>query len=560
MENTSRPPTGGHRDESPAARRTGLPAEPAVRAEQAGPLSGAPTDRPERRHRAGARRHRAGIVPPEALGLTGTAAPGRPPGFRRASMSPGLLDPAVADLTDDEELAGTRDEAEENRRRALRRHRLTLAGLALTATVAAVLLVVTLTNWAPASARELTATERERLAVMRVTNYRELRAGLHVTVGDGSTRTDLLGWVDWARQLAYLDVTGPGAGPLRGLTQATPTVLVLRPDPTAVPAPAMPPLVPPTDGWRLPADRRLDPVLSFIFTLANDRPDPADGFSGHWAGQERINGETVDVLSARPPHGDDGARRYWLDPAGRLHRLEASLPDVGPVHVQLNRADRPTLRPVDALGGRVGLPRALTAAERERWRRLPARLRAAGGAAVTVTAPTAARANLRGAGWLSWTSGTAYLGVTDLDAEGRRTLLRQDAQGVTRIEGAIAGGHADPPPLPPPVTGWRAGAHRTDALTPLLDAALGAARDSRPAGSVRDSGPAGSVRRIRGDKLAGSVVDVLEVDTGRSRARYWLARNGLLRRLELPTREGTWAQLDLTPGRVPPLAAPTRPR
>ncbi|GIJ27623.1 hypothetical protein Vqi01_27850 [Micromonospora qiuiae] len=511
------------------------------------------------------------------LGLTGAVAgpPGSRPGLRRARVPAGLLDPIAGDPAEDEELAGSRDEVGETRRRAARRRRLALAGLALTAVVSATMLVAMLVNWAPGepAAREMTRAERDRLAAMRVTNYRELRAGLRVMVGDASARTDLLGWVDWARQLVYLDVTGPGAGQLRGLVQATPTVLVLRPDPAAVPAPAMPPLVPPSDGWRLPTDRRLDPVLNLVFALASDRPDPTDGLSGRWVGQEQVNGETVDVLAARLPGAgpdgrvirppgagpDDGgvpgrgrppgdeATRYWLDPAGRLHRLATSLPGIGPVQVQLNRADRPTLRPVDALGGRVGLPRALTAAERERWRGLPARLRAAGGAAITVTAPAAIGTNLRGAGWLSWTSGSVYLGVTDLDADGRRTLLRRDRTGLAQIEQDRAGDAEDSPPLPPPRAGWRTGPHRSEALAPLLDAALRVARGS---------GPPGGVRRIRGDKLAGSVVDVMEAGTARDRVRYWVGRDGLLRRLELPTRGGAWAQLDLTPGRVPRLTAP----
>ncbi len=478
-------------------------------------------------------------------------------------MSPRALDPAAGDPAEDEDLAGASEEADEARRRAARRRRLTLTGLALTAVLSAVMLVATLVNWAPGdpAAREMTVAERERLAAMRVTNYRDLRAGLHVTIDGGTARTDLLGWVDWARQLAYLDVGGPGAGALRGLAQATPTVLVVRPDPAAVPTPATPPLVPPADGWRLPADRRLDPLLGLIFALATDRPDPADPPAGRWVGRDRINGEAVDILegplpgagtaptrtgSAAPTGatGDGRAARYWLDPAGRLHRLEVNLPGFGPVSVRLNRADRPTIRPVEALGGRPSLPRALTAAERDRWRRLPDRLRTAGGAVVTLTGPVSAGTNLRGEGWLSWTAGTAYLGVTDLDADGPRTLVRRDRSGFTRIDGPSAGSGSGPPPVPPPDTGWRADPHRTEALDPLVDAALRAARGT---------GPEGSVRRVRGDSLAGTPVDVVEVDTAKGPSRYWMDRNGLLRRVELPTRAGAWAQLDLTPGRVPRL-------
>ncbi|NLU77578.1 hypothetical protein HCA58_04040 [Micromonospora sp. HNM0581] len=478
----------------------------------------------------------------------------------------GLLDFAVGNQADQEDLASSATQADEPRRAADRRRRLTLTGLTLTAVLSAVTLVATLVSWAPDGppARELTSIERERLAAMRVTNYRELRAGLHLTAGTGATRTDLLGWVDWARGLAYLDVGGPGAGRSRGLAQATPTVLVIRPDPTAVPVPAMPPLVPPADGWRLPADRDLHPLLGLVFALAADRPDPVNHWVGRWVGREHLNGEPVDVLEASTQDpttstspvakatataSDTGAPvRYWLDPAARLHRVQADLAGIGPVTVSLNRADRPTLRPVEALGGRPGLPRALTSAERDRWRRLPTRLRTAGGATVTLTMPVSAATNLRGTGWLSWSSGTAYLGVTNLDVDGRRTLVRHHKGKITRIDGP---GGSTRPPLPPPVAGWRTGPHHTQDLDPLVAAALRAAQAA---------GVPGRAQRERGDHLAGATVDVVRVDTARGPLRYWVDRSGMLRRLELPTSSGAWAQLDLATGRVPRLTPPERQR
>ncbi|MEV6692997.1 hypothetical protein AB0M35_16145 [Micromonospora sp. NPDC051196] len=575
MENSSRPvpdtrstdrsdpdePTTGTVRSSGSAQAPDDPAGAAGRPAGArGRSAGAPDGRTDRRHRAAPRRHRAGIGPPAGLGLDGPGQtvdqPGRP-GTRRAKLPHPLLDPAAADPTEDD-LAEADETADEARQRSARRRRLTLTGLTLTAVLTAVTLVVTLVNWAPdgPAARQLTSTERDRLAVMRVTNQRDLRAGLHVTIGDGTNRADLLGWVDWARRLVYVDVGGPGAGALRGLAQASPTVLVVRPDPAAVPAPAMPPLIPPTDGWRVPPDQRLAPLLAMIFALSAERPDPAEELSGRWVGREQRNGESLDILEASPPGagptdpGAGTAARYWLDAAGRLHRLETTVAAIGPVTVQLNRTDRPTLRPVDALGGRPGLPRALQAAERDRWRRLPARLRAAGGATVTATVPASAAINLRGTGWLDWISGTAYLGVTDLDTAGTRTLVRQDRGGVARIEAPSPGDLADPP-LPPPVTGWRTGAHRSDALDPLVDRALRAARGA---------GPSGSPRRVRGDNIAGNTVDVVEVGSEGTRARYWVDRSGLLRRLEVSTRGGAWAQLDLTPGRVPQLTTPAKAR
>ncbi|QKW15497.1 hypothetical protein [Verrucosispora sp. NA02020] len=529
----------------------------------------APAGRGNRR-RAGARRHRAGLTPPEILGLSGTdpaaAAPRPRPGVRRAAVAHGMLDPTAGNPAEDDDLAGTTPAAGHSRQVAARRRRVVLAALALTAAASAVTLVATLVNWAPAAppARELTAAERDRLAAMRVVNYRDVRAGLHLTVSGTAGRTDLLGWVDWARRLVYLDVSGPGAGPLRGLVQATPTVAVVRPDPEAMSTPAMPPLMPPGDDWRLCADRSLDPLLGLVFDLALDRPEPADGLSGRWLRHEQVTGETVDVLETslpRPvatggatPTGSPsaaphtGVARYWLDTTGRLHRVETTLPGVGQVNLQLHRADRPTLRPVDALGGRPGLPRALTTAERHRWQRLPARLRAAGGATVTLVGPVGTDLDLRGSGWLSWTAGTAYLGVTALDATDRRVLVRHGRRTVARIETRPGADPAARPPLPPPTTGWRTGPHRTSALDPLVSAALRAARGT---------GPQGSTRRIRGDSHRGVPVDVVEVETARGPTRYWVDRTGLLRRLETRTPAGAWAQLDLTTGRTPRLTPPT---
>ncbi|WP_431727497.1 hypothetical protein [Verrucosispora sp. TAA-831] len=585
MKDTSRPASDDTGPDDPAdahtppqARTTDAHTRPDATNRPGRPTDG-PTGRGDRRHRAGARRHRAGTAPPEILGLTGpdpaTGAPRPRPGVRRAALVHGMLDPAAGNPAEDDDLAGAHQEAEQSRQTAARRRRVVLAALALTAAASAVTLVATLVNWEPAAppARALTAAERDRLAAMRVVNYRDVRAGLHLTVTGTTGRTDLLGWVDWSRRLVYLDVSGPGAGPLRGLVQATPTVTVVRPDPEAMSTPAMPPLLPPGDGWRLPADRTLDPVLGLVFDLARDRPEPADGVSGRWLRREQVGGEQVDVLETalpRPaasgttaPTGDTAPTgsptaaprtapgdpaRYWLDVAGRLHRVETALPGVGEVQLQVHRADRPTLRPVDALGGRPGLPRALTTAERNRWHRLPARLRAAGGATATLVGPVDIGLDLRGAGWLSWTAGTAYLGVTALDATDRRVLVRHDRRTVARIETRSATDPAARPPLPPPATGWRTGPHPTSALDPLVTAALRAARGT---------GPQGGTRRIRGDSHAGVPVDVVEVDTAPGPTRYWIDRTGLLRRLEARTPAGAWAQLDLTTGRVPRLTPPT---
>ncbi|WP_422735951.1 hypothetical protein ACN263_20290 [Micromonospora sp. WMMD729] len=467
--------------------------------------------------------------------------------------------------------------------RASRRRRTLLLLLALTAVTSAAALVLGLLSWAPdppAPTRPLTVAEAERLAAVRVTNLRDLRAGVHVTAGEGAARTELVGWVDWSRPLLYLDVGGPGAGSDRGLVQRAGPVLVVRPDPTAVPTPAAPPLVPPTDRWRL---RHLTPgtnlasLLDLLLGLAADRPDPTPtGDDARWIAQEVVAAGPVDVfqgsLTAAPPTatapaagtaaasgtpaaGTDVSARYWLDRDGRLHKLVTRLPGVGPVTVLLDRIDRPTLHPVDALGGRPGLPRALTAAEQRRWDALPARLRGQGGATLTLVAPVGVEVNLRGAGWLSWTGRTAYLAVADLGVPDRRTLLHRDAAGLSRTDvpaDAGGGGTAETPgrpPFPVPAGAWRTTRDARDDLDRLVDAAVAAA------------GPAagrGAPVRVREDLADGRTVDVVEFRTDVALLRYWIDRDGSLRRVELRGGSGAWAQLDLAPAVVPRLPPPPR--
>ncbi|NES37920.1 hypothetical protein G3554_17375, partial [Micromonospora sp. PPF5-17] len=98
--------------------------------------------------------------------------------------------------------------------------------------------------------------------------------------------------------------------------------------------------------------------------------------------------------------------------------------------------------------------------------------------------------------------------------------------------------------VPPAGLAWSAARPPGDDLERLLAAALRAG--ATPA-------PARSAVRLREDRTADRTVDVIEVRTGGTALRYWVDRGGLLRRLELRTGRGVWAQLDLTPGRVPAL-------
>ncbi|MFY1681454.1 hypothetical protein ACN265_08005 [Micromonospora sp. WMMD730] len=464
------------------------------------------------------------------------------------------------------------------------RRRITLVALVVVAVTAAATLVAGLladTQAPTATTRALTDEEAERLAAVRVGTYRDVRAGVRVAVGTGAGRTDLVGWVDWSRPLAYLDVGGPGAGQDRGLVQATPSAVVQRPDPAAIVTPARPPLVPPGDRWRLrnpPPGRGLAGALTVLFALAADRPAPAAPLragAGRWLGRETLGGDPVDILqaalwpppapaataptttpvttaSAAAPDGrpaDDADPRWWVDRDARLRRWSGRLADGTPVTVDLDRVDRPTPWPVDALGGRPGLPRAATDEETARLGRLATRLRAGtGSAAVTVSAPLGSAANLRGGGWLSWSAGVAYLSVAELDTLGRRTLRRRDRAGFARADVPVgphtaAAGPSATPPLPLPTgAGWRLAGQPVDELDALLDAAV------RAAGPAPD---ATTTVHVRSDRRAGRPVDVFEVRRQGQRLRYWLDRSGFLHRLELRTTGGLWAQLELTPGPLP---------
>ncbi|MDG4831966.1 hypothetical protein O7627_22040 [Solwaraspora sp. WMMD1047] len=414
--------------------------------------------------------------------------------------------------------------------------------------------------------------------------------------------------------------TGP-AGGVFGPPAGAPGPVVAEPAgpprEAATAAAEQPPVAPPQDGWRV---RRmggtgtevnpLDSFLALIFAAAADRPDRPEALErseARWLGRDRAGGATVDVLlgpavsqaswdsgpaSPTPTALTEmgGAVRYWLDSDARLHRIEALLGENVPVQVDLDRTTRPEVTAVAALGGLPVLPRAVTADEAELLARLRPTNLDQGGATVALTVPTVPAerllpgdgptVNLRGAGWVNWYGGNAYLAVHDLDEPTERLLLRADPAGVAartvrREDDAPAHGAdpprdgrpgaADLPPLPAPIDrawSYRQWPERTDRLGGLdLDLLVS---EVLSLGDQR-AGDLAALRRsavwLRRDVVAGQKVTVFELpkpveaDTprGQARMRYWVDRSGLLRRLELRTRTGAFAQLDLHPGQVPEL-------
>ncbi|MFD0823899.1 hypothetical protein ACFQ0D_37525, partial [Micromonospora zhanjiangensis] len=119
------------------------------------------------------------------------------------------------------------------------------------------------------------------------------------------------------------------------------------------------------------------------------------------------------------------------------------------------------------------------------------------------------------------------------------------------------------PPLPPPTerawtfTSWQ---RRADARGGLdLDLLVNEALSCGGRAAADPVELRSSAVWLRGDTIAGRPVSVFEMPKpaeageppGQARLRYWVDGGGLLRRLELRTRIGAFAQLDLDPGPVP---------
>jgi hypothetical protein len=173
-------------------------------------------------------------------------------------------------------------------------------------------------------------------------------------------------------------------------------------------------------------------------------------------------------------------------------------------------------------------------------------------------------ANLRGAGWIDWTEGIAYLSVRDLDKPADVALMRADREGVAVLP--IKPRANARPPLPAPAGDrwkYQRWVDRAD-TSGGLDLDLLVAEALTLASSDRDD-PAALRQRaswLRADKIGDRAVSVYEiakpqetgaVRRGQARMRYWIDKAGGLRRIELRTRTGAFAQLDITPGAVPDL-------
>lgn len=527
-----------------------------------------------------------------------------------------------------------------------RKTALVLAGLLTLGSAAGLMRGLTSCGAAPAGkARPLSVSEAQRLAGMRVQNYRDARVGLRIELGKPGRQTRFAGWIDWERRALSLGVAGPTTES-DGLIQAAPGLIaarsadprlpatkvaaVSRPAPgsasgrapgkapgrapastppagssggaVAVREAAEPPARLPTDRWRARplgaptgAARPLDTLVSLLFTVAAPKPDAAGPLArseARWLGRDTVDGVGVDVLlgPAVPPAAPPatraprtpaagtpavsptslaamgGAVRYWVDGASRLYRFDALFgPDL-PVRVELRRDQGRSFALAAPLGGAPITPRAVTVAEGATLAKLRQRDRATGGGRVRITLPTVDGGVRRASGWLDWRATVAYLMIQDPDRPGAAALLRADATGVaTRRAPTKAARPNELPPTPPPRDrswSFAAWADQRDAggtydLDLLVNEALSlSARDRDDAAAARRA-----ARWLRADVIGGGTATVYEIPKpvergtapGQARLRYWLDRDGVLRRLELRTRSGAFAQLDISPADVPTL-------
>lgn len=188
------------------------------------------------------------------------------------------------------------------------------------------------------SARPLSESEAERLAVVRFRNFDAGVRAIEARIpGTEAGELTLDGWFDFAQHAGYASAAAEDS---LGLVWWNDTTIATRETPvdsTPLPAPA--------DGWISgPLDRSstaLTTVLTLIGSLGADRPENPQLLrqsDASWLRTDRIDGVEVDVFagpstdgeaapSGPAPSGLGERTRYWVDADGVLHRFEVRLGD-----------------------------------------------------------------------------------------------------------------------------------------------------------------------------------------------------------------------------------------
>ncbi|WP_018348176.1 hypothetical protein [Longispora albida] len=405
--------------------------------------------------------------------------------------------------------------------------------------------------------RPLNTAEAERLATVRLGNHTDKESGFTAKLTDTGRSVSLRGWIDWRQSLVY----GRLEGGASGLVQSRPGVVATRAGQFD-----KAPFPPPAGDWNVRPARTggrmaLDTVLAVLFELSADRPENLQLLQQNgaaWLREDKVGGVDVDVFLGPRTAGPGGQTRapgeglrYWVDDGGRLRRLEARAAGE-PVTIDFDRGDRPALTAVPVLGGKPVTPRAVTDAEAAALAGIRLRAQQQRGATLAVTMPASDVTTLSATGWVNWPAALAQLSVT----QPAPALMRATPSGAMVLNGTHD-------PLHPPASGWvssswesradpKLGPGELDVLLRRL-LALSSAQADDPA--AMKAGAAW----LRSDTVDGQPAAVFEIpepdeakaQPGDARFRYWIGPAGDLRRLELRTRAGAMAILDLTPGQIP---------
>jgi hypothetical protein len=181
-----------------------------------------------------------------------------------------------------------------------------------------------------AEPRAITATEAERLAVVRFRNYDAGTRSVHAAYDDDGHDVELEGHFDYTTHTGYaivsIDGTRSDAIVWDGRTVA------IAPDDCDCRAGEPPSTV---AGWTpgtLDATRsKLESLLAVLAMLGADRPENplllAES-GAQWLRDDSVAGEPVTVFAGPPADGGSAGLRYWIDDTGLALRIEARLGDV----------------------------------------------------------------------------------------------------------------------------------------------------------------------------------------------------------------------------------------
>lgn len=466
----------------------------------------------------------------------------------------------------------------------------------------------------PPQTRPLSDQEAHRLAQMPRVNFDEAGVAVRATIGGPDSQVRATGWVDWQHPVAYLAVSGPRPDVRATLVQVVPGLVATRPaPPPPTPPPGSSPLVdpfpapphqPPQQGWQVrpvgslgtaeTADSPavVDAVAMLLLAVAAEQPSSTQVIAGsdsRWLRRDRTAGYEVDVVlgPVAPPVAPagpsdagwsladmGGAVQYWLDEHARLHRFDALLANDLPVRVEFDRGAQAAVQVIDLLGGGRVDPRRPTEQEAQTLAQLRQRNHASRGSALHLSAVTQ-EATVRAVGWLDWQHPAAYVAVHADDPAASGLIWASPDDVATWLGPTAANGDAEaaaPPAAPPPGTAadwrwqsWQQRGHVHDerALELLLSEVLSlTSRHRDDAAWLRTH-----AYWLRDTELGGHPVTVFEIPgddeitPGTAALRYWVGQEtGLLHRLEVRTRTGTFAQLDVRGGALPAsgLVAPPR--